>query len=290
MGKGEITSMKLYRDVRIMFTLTPGNKVLRPNQINANVVTWTRLLSREATGIVAGDTPSSSERGSRPSHKNKPPVLSIAEGSPPRSTSHSGESSPKTPDTPSSWHESSGGSDDTKHLEDVNGGSHPLPVPLPPPEPMSLADLSTVPDQIILPPPPQFVEENKMQQRMGDRYSANRSSKSAGNREQNQVMSPSKGNALIASNDKHAVNYPGVHSPNGVTTRDVPPPLPPPPSSSTRRQSDSSVLPDMVRPSTSRRSPAPSVCYRIILLVCLFLHFFKSLILFTFSISLLSFM
>ena len=219
--------------------------MLRANQINANVVTWTRLLSRDATGIVAGDTPTS-ERGWRPSHKNKPPVLNISDGSPPRSTSHSGESSPKTPDTPSSWRESSGGSEDDKHAEDTNGGSHPLPVPLPPPEPMSDADLVQVPDQIILPPPPQFVEQNDPQRHAADHYGARNGSRS---REQNNLVLPIHsmhgGQSLLSTGDKQQGVFSNLYSPNGMSSRDLPPPLPPPPGSTPRRQS--SPLPEIVR-------------------------------------------
>lgn len=216
--------------------------MLRANQINANVVTWTRLLSREAAGIVAGDTPTSSDRGWRPSQK-KPPVLNISDGSPPRSTSHSGESSPKTPDTPSSWRESSGGSEDDKHVEDINGGSHPLPMPLPPPEPMSDADLVQVPDQIILPPPPQFVEQNDQQRHAAaDHYAARNGSR---NREQNNLLLPiHQGQSLLSAGDKQQGVFSNLYSPNGVSSRDLPPPLPPPPGSTPRRQS--SPLPELV--------------------------------------------
>ena len=219
--------------------------MLRANQINANVVTWTRLLSREAAGIVAGDTPNSSDRGWRPSQKNKPPVLNISDGSPPRSTSHSGESSPKTPDTPSSWRESSGGSEDDKQPEDTNGGSHPLPMPLPPPEPICDADLVQVPDQIILPPPPQFVEQNDPQRHAAAAHYTTRNG--SRNREQNNnlLLPLHQGQSLLSTGDKQQGVFPNMYSPNGVSSRDLPPPLPPPPGSTPRRQS--SPLPELVR-------------------------------------------
>lgn len=95
--------------------------------------------------------------GAKSSGNLKPVALNFdSDSSPPHSDTQSGENSPKTPDTPSSFRQSHTSvfskSDDEEATTETNG-------PLPPPSPVSDAELMHTPDQIILPPPPQFGED-----------------------------------------------------------------------------------------------------------------------------------
>ena len=136
-------------------------------------MTWSRLLNRAAPAIIAGsETTGQVSPGSKSpadTQQLKPSALNFdSDSSPPQSTSHSGENSPKTPDTPTSRRESSSSGLDA---EEVNGNAELesseelVQVPaaqgniLPPSDPVTDADLMGVPDQIIIPPPPQFVED-----------------------------------------------------------------------------------------------------------------------------------
>ena len=134
---------------------------MRHSEIKVDLITWSRLLSRAAPAITIGDT--SSPYGSKQTQiigaNLKPTALGFdSDSSPPQSESQSGENSPKTPDTPSSPREPSSPIF-TKH--DARSG---MPQrnsviqngDLPPVEPVSDAELMHIPDQIILPPPPQF--------------------------------------------------------------------------------------------------------------------------------------
>ena len=154
----------MYKFYSLLCTCTcisPGGKILRPSEINTNIATWSRLLSRAAPAITAGAdlaSPMGGASGAKSSGNLKPVTLNFdSDTSPPQSDSQSGENSPKTPDTPSSYRHQSHTSvfdkdDDGSVAPETNG-------PLPPPSPVSDAELMHTPDQIIIPPPPQFVED-----------------------------------------------------------------------------------------------------------------------------------
>ena len=134
---------------------------MRHSDINVDLVTWSRLLSRAAPAITAGDTssPYGAKSTQTASSNLKPTALNFdSDSSPPQSESQSGENSPKTPETPRSPREppspifSKG--DATSGLPQRN--SLIQNGELPPVEPVSDAELMHTPDQIILPPPPQF--------------------------------------------------------------------------------------------------------------------------------------
>ena len=148
--------------VYFIFHFIPsGGKILRPSEINTNIATWSRLLSRAAPAITAGAdlaSPMGGASGAKSSGNLKPVTLNFdSDTSPPHSDSQSGENSPKTPDTPSSYRHQSHTSVFDK--DDSGGVAPETNGPLPPPSPVSDAELMHTPDQIIIPPPPQFVED-----------------------------------------------------------------------------------------------------------------------------------
>ena len=151
-----------------------GDKILRHSQIQVDIVTWSRLLNRAAPAIIAGsETTGHVSPGSKSpadAQQLKPSALNFdSDSSPPQSTSHSGENSPKTPDTPTSRRESSSSGLDAEEngTTELESSEELMQAPvtqgniLPPSDPVSDADLMGVPDQIIIPPPPQFVEDAK---------------------------------------------------------------------------------------------------------------------------------
>ena len=152
--------MKLFINITLVIFPVDG-KILRHSEIKVDLITWSRLLSRAAPAITTGDT--SSPYGSKQTQiigaNLKPTALGFdSDSSPPQSESQSGENSPKTPDTPSSPREPSSPlfanhnarSDLPQRNSVIQNGE------LPPVEPVSDAELMHIPDQIILPPPPQF--------------------------------------------------------------------------------------------------------------------------------------
>ena len=166
-------SVCLSVSLSLVFLPFAGDKILRHSQIQIDIVTWSRLLNRAAPAITAGsETTGHFSPGSKSpaeTQQLKPSALNFdSDSSPPQSTSHSGENSPKTPDTPTSRRESSSSGLDP---EEVNGNAELesseelVQTPamqgniLPPSDPVTDADLMGVPDQIIIPPPPQFVED-----------------------------------------------------------------------------------------------------------------------------------
>lgn len=130
--------------------------------MNINIVTWSRLLNRAAPAITAGEyiaTPMGGASGAKGSNLQPTALNFDSDSSPPQSDTQSGENSPKTPDTPTSRRTSvfDRSDDEEKSVTTESNG------PLPPMEPVSDAELMHVPDQIILPPPPQFLEEDMAQ-------------------------------------------------------------------------------------------------------------------------------
>lgn len=115
--------------------------MLRHTELNTDIVTWTRLLTRGtpthtdhgASHMAAQETKSKQNSGGQ---NYSPPSSPL--------TSHSGESTPKSPNTPN-------------NLERDDGP--PINGVLPPPIPISEEDLapsSRINDHPILPPPQEF--------------------------------------------------------------------------------------------------------------------------------------
>lgn len=135
---------------------------MRHSEINTNIVAWSRLLNKGGAAITAG-TDIASPMGASGAKSTggaksnlKPIALNFDSDSSPPHSDKSGENSPKTPD---SRRESQSSVFDKSDEEEIN--SSVPPETLPPPEPVTDADLMHVPDQIILEPPPEFIEEGE---------------------------------------------------------------------------------------------------------------------------------
>ena len=146
-----------------MHLICLGGKILRHSEINTNIVTWSRLLNRGGAAITAGmDTTSpmgaAGAKSTRGAQSNlKPIALNFdSDSSPPQSDTQSGENSPKTPDSRKEGHNSVFDKSDDEEVSSSRESTGNLP----PLEPVSDADLMHTPDQIILPPPPEFKEES----------------------------------------------------------------------------------------------------------------------------------
>ena len=179
----------------IISLINLGGKILRPSEINTDIVTWSRLLNRAAPAICAGvDTASplgaSAAKSTPNAHSNlKPNALNFdSDSSPPQSDTQSGENSPKTPDTPNSRRESESSVFD-KSDDEITGSQISLTEThngtLPPLEPVSDADLMHTPDQIILPPPPQFQLDDKESSRSSSKHKKDSKSSSKSTDERN---------------------------------------------------------------------------------------------------------
>ena len=122
-----------------------GGKVLRHTELNTDIVTWTRLLNRAApsSGPHIDTTASPMAIGTQEAKSKQ----NSGHDSPPSSplTSHSGGSTPKSPNTPNDLEK-----DD----------SPPMNGELPPPIPIredDLAPSSRINDHPIIPPPREFL-------------------------------------------------------------------------------------------------------------------------------------
>ncbi len=129
----------------------------RPAELNTDIVTWARLLSRSAPGIGTSAETSSpmsiSTQDAKAVDDRKMKPTSSGHGSdesPPLSplTSQSGGSTPKSPITPPSF-------DDRRVSKEE---THSMNGELPPPPVLSDADLMRAPADQIIPPPVEFLE------------------------------------------------------------------------------------------------------------------------------------
>ena len=160
-------------------SLCPGGKVLRHTEINTDIVTWTRLLTRAAPTIgphidaTASPMAITQEQATERS-KNKQPTSSYESppNSPLTSTSQSGGSTPKSPITPvtfgrlsppSYFDQSSSRAKDGRK-DSLKDGSLPMNgySELPPPIPLSEEDLisgihPSGQNEPIIPPPREFL-------------------------------------------------------------------------------------------------------------------------------------
>ena len=146
--------------------------MLRHTEINTDIVTWTRLLTRAAPTIgphidataspMAITQEQSSERGKN--NKQPPSSYESPPSSPLTSTSQSGESTPKSPITPVSFSlfDQSGGRARDDRKDGLKDGSLPMNGELPPPIPLSEEDLisgihPSGQNEPIIPPPREFL-------------------------------------------------------------------------------------------------------------------------------------
>lgn len=147
--------------------LFKGGKILRHSEINTDIITWSRLLNRAGPAIYAGmdhSSPMGAKSTSGARSNLKPTALNFdSDSSPPQSESQSGDDSPKTPDTPTLDRVSTSSVFDKSDDESVvapqrhsRSDVHVQNGDLPPCDPVSDEELIYIPDQIILPPPPQF--------------------------------------------------------------------------------------------------------------------------------------
>ena len=121
-----------------------GGKLLRHTEINTDIVTWTRLFNRGAPTVGTIDT-SSSPMAVVPEARTKQNSVGHGDSPPPSPlTSHSGESTPKSPNTPNN----------------LEREGPPINGELPPPIPINEDDLtpsSRINDHPIIPPPREFL-------------------------------------------------------------------------------------------------------------------------------------
>lgn len=167
--KTERRPPKLKRGRRIF-----KRRILRPSELNTDIVTWTRLLTRQAPPIGGHTSENASpmsiatqEAKGADNRKATPQQLNM-EGSPPPSplTSQSGGSTPKSPITPTAMQRISPTFEPPK--DDATGQRRKMSVPKddvmpamngelpPPPEPLSDADLMAPHVEQIIPPPTEF--------------------------------------------------------------------------------------------------------------------------------------
>ncbi len=156
-----------------------GGKVLRHTEINTDIVTWTRLLTRAAPTIGPHTDATASPMAITQDHaaerSGKKQLTSSYDQSPPSSpltsTSQSGGSTPKspiTPDTfgrlspPSYFNQSSDRSNKDVRKDNLKDSSLPMNGELPPPIPLSEEDLisgihPSGQNEPIIPPPREFL-------------------------------------------------------------------------------------------------------------------------------------
>ena len=131
-----------------------GGKVLRHTELNTDIITWTRLLTRAAPTVgphidaTASPMAITQEQAAERNKNKQPPSYESPPSSPLTSTSQSGGSTPKSPITPVTvgrmsppyFNQTSGHTKDGRK-DSLKDSSLPMNGELPPPIPLSEEDL-----------------------------------------------------------------------------------------------------------------------------------------------------